>query len=369
MNETRRREVWIDGRLIPPDRLDLWELVKNGPFRRIVLTAEQWREGRFPLKTEPVVEVRGEGDLESLAGAEIVLSDRRGLLAEARRRGHKTCAVFEVDSAETLETACREAWEHDFAVVDFALPTNIPLELIIARLEGSRTVLLRRVGTVEEMQVAFGVLEKGSDGVLFAAPDPAALRRAAKMMLEAGVERLAMERLQVKEVLHAGMGWRACIDTTSLMSREEGMLIGSTSGGGIFVCSETHYLPYMKTRPFRVNAGAVHSYVWCPGGITCYLTELEAGSAVLCVAVDGHARTVTVGRVKMEIRPLLMIKGVAADRELNVIVQDDWHIRLMGADGAPRNATTLKRGDELLAFVCPPGRHVGLAVGETILEQ
>ena len=60
------------------------------------------------------------------------------------------------------------------------------------------------------------------------------------------------------------MGDRGCIDTTSIMTKDEGMIVGSTSAGGILVCSETHYLPYMELRPFRVNAGGVHSYVLSP---------------------------------------------------------------------------------------------------------
>ncbi len=40
------------------------------------------------------------------------------------------------------------------------------------------------------------------------------------------------------------------------------MIIGSTGWGGIFVCSGTHYLPHMNLREFRVNIGAVHSYIW-----------------------------------------------------------------------------------------------------------
>ena len=40
------------------------------------------------------------------------------------------------------------------------------------------------------------------------------------------------------------------------------MLIGSTSQGGILACPEVFFLPYMELRPFRVNAGGVHSYVY-----------------------------------------------------------------------------------------------------------
>ena len=38
------------------------------------------------------------------------------------------------------------------------------------------------------------------------------------------------------------------------------VLVGSFGGGFLLCCSETHPLPYMPTRPFRVNAGAVSSY-------------------------------------------------------------------------------------------------------------
>lgn len=157
--------------------------------------------------------------------------------------------------------------------------------------------------------------------------------------------------------------------TTGLMTQEEGMLVGSTSSGGIFVCSETHYLPYMNLRPFRVNAGAIHSYIWMPGNMAEYLSDLQVGSKVLCVNIHGQVRELTVGRVKIEMRPLLLIKGVAAGTELNVMVQDDWHIRLMGADGKPKNASLIRPGDELLAHVCESGRHVGIKVTETILEK
>jgi len=125
----------------------------------------------------------------------------------------------------------------------------------------------------------------------------------------------------------------------------------------------------MNLRPFRVNAGAIHSYVWMPNDAAEYITDLTAGSKVLCVNTKGETRELVVGRIKMEVRPLLLIKGEAAGKELNVIVQDDWHIRIMGADGKPKNASIIKPGEELLAYVCEPGRHVGIKVNETIFEK
>ena len=85
------------------------------------------------------------------------------------------------------------------------------------------------------------------------------------------------------------------------MTAEEGMIIGSTGWGGIFVCSETHYLPHMNLREFRCNAGGVHSYVWGPSNIAVYLSELRAGSRVLAVDTQGRTRVVTVGLISVRI--------------------------------------------------------------------
>ncbi|MCL6477407.1 MAG: 3-dehydroquinate synthase II [Peptococcaceae bacterium] len=365
----RQREIWFDGRTVPLERQDIWSLVNNSPIEKVVVSAEQIRDGHYPHKTHLIMEVRNEEELSGLSAGEIVFSDNRNLLEAARQQGYRTCIFLSINSEEALQQSWRDAAMFDYAAVDFDLPTNIPLELIIARLQGSNTVLLRRVETLVDMEVAFGVLEKGSDGVLFSGTETAEIQQLSNYLLRGKIGRLELTPLVVTEVRHIGMGSRACIDTTDLMTTEEGMLVGSTSGGGIFVCSETHFLPYMKTRPFRVNAGAVHSYVWAPNNTTEYITDLAAGSKVLCVNTKGEARELTVGRVKIEVRPLLLIKGEAAGTELNVIVQDDWHIRIMGADGQPQNASAIRPGKKLLAYVCEPGRHVGIKINETIIEK
>ncbi|HBV98516.1 MAG: 3-dehydroquinate synthase [Peptococcaceae bacterium BICA1-7] len=365
----KQKEIWFDGRSVPLERSDIWGLVNNSPIEKVVVSAEQRISGHFPHKTHLITAVRDTEDLAGLAGGETVFSDSPEVLEEARRQGYRTCVFLSVNDSEALEQSWQEAVKHDYAAVDFDLPTNIPLELIIARLQDSNTVLLRRVSTADDMEVAFGVLEKGSDGVLFSGMDSNEIIGLTSYLRKERACHLELCPLVVTEVRHTGMGSRACIDTTDLMSREEGMIVGSTSGGGILVCSETHFLPYMNLRPFRVNAGAVHSYVWAPNNSTEYITDLAAGSKVLCVNTKGEAREVTVGRVKTEVRPLLLIKGEAAGRELNVVVQDDWHIRIMGADGLPRNASAIRPGDSLLAYLCEPGRHVGIKVDETIIEK
>lgn len=367
--ENKKREVWFDGRAVSLERYDLWGLVNNSTFEKIVVTREQRFEGHFPQKTQFITEIERIEDLENIPPGEIVLSDQTFILDHAGSQGYRGCVFLAIQQKESLEEACAIAAKYDYAVVDFDIPTNIPLELFIARLENKNTTLLRRTTTADETAVAFGVMEKGSDGVLFNGIEPQEIIKVANILNQVSLSAIELKPLQVTLTRHIGMGWRSCIDTTGLMDQEEGMLIGSTSGGGILVCSETHYLPYMNLRPFRVNAGAVHSYIWMPDNTAGYLTELEAGSKVLCVNWRGNARELTVGRVKTEIRPLLLIKGEMDGAELNVIVQDDWHIRLMGADGRPKNATAIQPGDHLLGYSCRQGRHVGLSVTETIIER
>lgn len=368
MNISKQREIWFDGREIPLEQ-DAWSLVSSSPVRKIVVTADQRRNGHFPLKAQLITEVGKDEELKVVSEGETVFSQKYSILKRAKELGYKTGIYIQVRSGDSLEKLAEVAAEFDYAVVDFDLPTNIPLELFIARLQKKETVLIRRVNTVEEMKVAFGVMEEGSDGVLFSGTALNEIAALSGYLNKKGTGQLELSTLVVDEVRYVGLGMRACIDTTGLMTRDEGMLVGSTSAGGILVCSETHYLPYMNLRPFRVNAGAVHSYIWMPDDTAGYLTELAAGSRVICVNVTGQTRELTVGRIKIEARPLLLIKGKSGNTELNVIVQDDWHIRVMGADGKPKNATLIRPGDELLCHLAGPGRHVGIAINETIIER
>ena len=97
------------------------------------------------------------------------------------------------------------------------------------------------------------------------------------------------------------------------------------------------------------------------------LTDLRAASAVLGVTTEGVARPLVVGRVKIEVRPLRLIEVVTdTGTELNVFLQDDWHVRVFGADGQPKNLTDIREGDRLTAFECEAGRHTGIKIDETI---
>jgi len=105
-------------------------------------------------------------------------------------------------------------------------------------------------------------------------------------------------------------------------------------------------------------------------GTTKYLSELEAGMEILVVGSDGSSRKSTVGRSKIESRPMRMVKAQLDDSKGSVILQNAETIRLITKDKSLVSVTDLKVGDEVLAYTKPSsGRHFGMSVDEFILEK
>lgn len=313
--------------------------------------------------------VENEKELQEIKKDHIVISEKEELLKSAKAKGYKCGFYVKVIDRESLDLAWSHGIAYEYLIIEFKDPTNIPLELVIAQIEDKKadTILLKRVNSIEDAKIASQVLERGSDGVLLSEVMEQELSRVNEIIEEE--PKVNLQEVEVISIEYIGLGDRGCIDTTSLMGEDEGMIIGSTSAGGIFVCSETHFLPYMELRPFRVNAGAVHSYVMAPDNTTRYMSELKCGDKVSCINTKGEVRTVSVGRNKIEKRPLLLIKGKIGEVEINTVLQDDWHVRVMGIDGQAKNITTLEPGDKVFGALMKSGRHVGLSVSETILEK
>ncbi|MEC4815760.1 MAG: 3-dehydroquinate synthase II family protein [Scytonema sp. PMC 1069.18] len=270
----------------------------------------------------------------------------------------------------TLQIACESVKNQNWTVIYFKDPTKIPLEIVIAAAENTNGKIITIAKDIEEAEIILGVLEKGSHGVMLASTNSTDPIQLATICHQTKNIQLPLEELEVKNITHIGMGERACIDTCSYFEKDEGILIGSFSRGMILVASETHPLPYMPTRPFRVNAGAIHSYAVSNISRTNYLSELNVGHKILAVNCQGQSREVVIGRIKIEIRPLLSINAVSATGEtVNLIVQDDWHVRVLGPNGKVLNVTELTAGELLLGYLAPSGRHVGYPVQEHCLEK
>jgi 3-amino-4-hydroxybenzoic acid synthase len=368
MKNVSQKVVWIDGRQLADKQKTLMK-VYHGSFEKLLVKVGDLGKIKVPQKIQFVTEVGTKEDLKLVPENSIILSRKTDLLYEAKKDNCKTAFMCTIQDDASMNEAWQLGSNFDYLVVDLIADTNIPLELLIAKLQPTNAVLIKRVTNALSAKIAFGVMEAGSDGVLLDTTDVKEIVNMENLIQKEKYGNMKLLKGKVINVEHAGMGYRACIDTTNLLNQNEGMVIGSTSNGGLLVSSETHYLPYMDLRPFRVNAGAVHSYVWCPDNQTAYLTELKGGSTVLCVDTNGNTREVTVGRTKTEMRPLLKIEVEAEGHVVNAFVQDDWHIRIFGGQGEPRNASSIKVGEELLVYICDNGRHVGIKIDESIEEK
>lgn len=285
------------------------------------------------------------------------------------RPGPRFGRYVEVTDADSLGAACASARREAFTVLRFRDPTHIPLEIVLAAAADAPGRVITVARDLDEAAIHRSVLEHGPDGVMFApgAPGDAGRFRAA---LDRPSPGLPLTTLMVTGTAAVGVGERACVDTCALLRPDEGILVGSRSKGLLLCVSETHPLPYMPTRPFRVNAGAIMSYTMATPERTSYLSDLRAGDSVLAVDAAGGTRAVTVGRVKIERRPLLAVDAVGPDGQpVNLIIQNDWHVRLLGPGGAVLNSTALRPGDEVLGYLPTRERHVGYPIDELCHEQ
>jgi 3-amino-4-hydroxybenzoic acid synthase len=288
----------------------------------------------------------------------------------ALRPGLRTGVLVRVVDEQTLDLACKVANETDVTLVEFRQdPSKIPLEILLAAADRAKGSIVTVVSDIEDAMVTLGVLERGSDGV---ALTPQRVGDATELvrLCQGEAESLHLAELEIVKLTHLGLGDRVCVDTCTHLRPNEGILVGSYSTGLMLISSETHPLPYMPTRPFRVNAAALHSYTLTPGNRTRYLSELRCGSEILAVDTNGGVRRVIVGRIKMETRPMLLIEARTADGSLvDMVGQDDWHVRALGPGGSVHNLTELRPGDTILGHTLTDQRHVGYAIREFLHEQ
>jgi 3-dehydroquinate synthase II len=182
-------------------------------------------------------------------------------------------------------------------------------------------------------------------------------------------EKVELVTATITSTKQLGMGDRACLDTCTQMGLGEGMLVGNTASGFFLVHSESIDNPYVASRPFRVNAGAVHAYTLTSGGKTKYLADLKSGDEVLLVKSDGKSQVAYLGRNKIEKRPMMLIEADADGRPVSLVMQNAETIRLVDPQGEAVSITKLKPGDKVLAHIQTGGRHFGMQVEETLTER
>ncbi len=243
--------------------------------------------------------------------------------------------------------------------------TIIPIENLLAR-RGKN--LMVQVANSEQAKLMVEILEKGVDGVVLSTTDINEIKKTSEI-IHGVSERIGLVAATITATRQLGMGDRSCLDTCTQMTLGEGMLVGNTASGFFLVHSESIDNPYVASRPFRVNAGAVHAYILTPGGKTKYLADLKAGDEVMLVDNEGRTQTAYLGRNKIERRPMMLIEAEAEGRPISLVLQNAETIRLMDPQGKAVSITNLKPGDKVLAHIEKSGRHFGMKVEESLIER
>ena len=307
-----------------------------------------------------------EGDaLAGLPGEEVIFRGDDHLTVPSR--SPPTVRVASVGDAGTLDRLLRQIPVGGAIAVEWTGDRVIPLENAIS-VVGNRFELWVFARNAREIPGALGALERGAHRVIVAVGSPEEVDELESTLEGPLPTGLDWTLVPVTSIRPAGLGDRVLVDTTSLLDPSDGLLVGSAAGFLFHVASEAVGSRFSRPRPFRVNAGAAHSYVLMADGTTRYLSELEPGDAVLVGRPGGPVRSIRVGRLKIERRPLVVITARQGDMDRTVFLQEAESVRVSAE--ADRIATTdLTAGIRVHGVRAAAARHLGREVEETIVER
>ena len=290
-------------------------------------------------------------------------------ITQLKQNGKKVALRISIKGKEDENTAVKAAeLSIDYIIINCLDWRVIPLENLIARTRG-KSKLVVEVSNAEEAKLVLETLELGTDGVLMKTSDADELMKSVALVKK-GAPKIKLVSAKVTAIKQISTGARVCVDTCDLMALGEGMLVGVQAAGLFLVEAEVHENPYVQSRPFRVNAGSLSMYTLGSLQNTRYLSELKAGDEVLIVDRKGKVRSTSVGRVKIELRPLILVEAEVEGKKIKIILQNAETIRLVTVRGS-KPVTELKVGDDVLAHLATSrGRHFGVAVpDETVIER
>lgn len=296
--------------------------------------------------------------------------------------GRAVGAFIHIENEEGQEAALEFIGLAEWLVVDCADWRMIPLENLVAAADGTATKIAASISNSDQLQGAAFALQRGVDALLL--PDDAEMwavaqelaaqrladttgaSEASAMVIDQQIELYPLEVLGIEP---GGMGDRVCIDLVQMLEVGEGLLVGSSASLLVLVHGETLKSQFVPPRPFRVNAGPVHSYVMMADGSTKYLSELVAGDEVLVVSPTS-SRVVSVGRLKIEPRPLLLVRyGDDIGRSGQVFLQQAETVRFVSNLENPTSVTHIEAGMKILGAAAGAGRHIGNIISSDVEEK
>jgi 3-dehydroquinate synthase II len=302
-----------------------------------------------------------------LAPASAGLVVDRGDRVETVGPDRRELSRLRVSDPTELAEAQRRLVAGESLLIRFEGDRVIPLETLVS-VRPPGTELWVEVGRWAELPSALGALEHGADAAVLSIDSPGLLEGLARAVGARSPPGWKWASLPVRSVRPVGLSERVIVDTVGLLAPEEGLLVGSVAAWLPLVLSEARGSAVTRPRPFRVNAGAPHSYTLLEDGETRYLSELEAGDPLLIVGPEGQSRSVRVGRLKIERRPMLLVEFATDSGAATLFVQEAETVRLWTDHGATP-VTELVAGNRLQVAALPAARHLGRPVTETIEER
>ncbi len=279
------------------------------------------------------------------------------------------------DEREIIELSKTECL--DFIIVSAKDWKIIPFENLIAELHSNDTELIAVADSIKEAELMLKILEKGVDGVLIK-PEEVDDINELKKLLQTEIH-IDLTKAKITNIQNIPEAERVCVDSTSLLNIGEGFLVGSTATGFCLIHSETYETQFVSSRPFRVNAGDISSYILVPDNNperiyrTKYLSELKGGDRVLAVTSKGEARIVSIGRVKIETRPMLRFELEVFEGDKKILIscicQNAETVRLIDTSGKAKSVVDIKIGDNVLVHKGPGATHFGTVIKENIIEK
>ncbi|WP_058308820.1 3-dehydroquinate synthase II [Gracilibacillus massiliensis] len=177
-----------------------------------------------------------------------------------------------------------------------------------------------------------------------------------------------LQEAEIIRIESIGEGSRVCLDFVDHLEPTEGILLGNTGHGYLFVLAENRTTDTYPARPFRINSGAIHHYVVKEASKTAYLAELKPGDKITVLNANGETRQVALGRVKIEKRPLMRVVTRIANIEVSATLQEADSVHLLASNYKEKQAISLVEGDRVLVQLDQPGRHLGEKIEEEIIE-
>jgi 3-dehydroquinate synthase II len=340
-------------------------------MRKVIVNLSSWDRRLFEKAVSmgftSFIIPRGE-NVEKTEGLTLYIpaaEDLTVISADKRGRVPRVSISSPSDIERVVTLARGGAPEVHVATSDWRI---IPLENLIAMKAGLGTEVIAETETPADVELLLGILERGVDGVAVKVRSETDLMLLRDIMKAPST--VALQYATVEDVRDVGLGDRACIDTVTVLGLGEGLLVGSMASMFFLIHNESIGSSFTSPRPFRVNAGAIHSYILMPDGTTRYLSEISSGDRVLIVDSGGRTRLTSVGRVKIEKRPLRVVKATVNSHRGAATVQNAETIRFITEDNRLIPVTEIKKGDRILVHTSEHrGRHFGIAVDETVVER